>query len=103
MKPPTTVHIGPFRYKLVLAQDHQEFSQDRGTIHHTLLEIRVDEKLAYDHQRKTVLHEVLHGCFMVANDGIAEKLTEEQWVHRVTGVLLDTLQRNPELVGYLTA
>jgi len=50
--------------------------------------------------RVTLLHEVEH----VVNDvcGIGtQRLSEEEWIHRTTPTLLDTLRRNPHMVWWL--
>ena len=62
------------------------------------VDILIDDKQELAHQQMTLLHEVLHGCFHVT---MLDKKWEETAVRLLTGPLLDTLRRNPELVAFL--
>ena len=60
-----------------------------------------------DFQAETLLHEVIHQCLRVAGcdpDEDAQaglKDIEEHTIKAMSGPLLDTLRRNPDLVAYL--
>lgn len=102
---PDEVVIGPLTYRV---------TTDRATINQAAVDsqltfyanirfgetdILIDDKQTPAHQRMTLLHEVLHGCFHVT---MLDKKWEETAVRLLTGPLLDTLRRNPELVAFLT-
>lgn len=59
--------------------------------------------LPADLDREVLLHEVLHGVMSAANLDWEKYEDEERIVKSITGVLLDTLQRNPRLATYLLA
>lgn len=58
--------------------------------------------LPLDKEREVVLHEVLHGVMTAANLAWDDDNDEERIVRSISGPLLDTLRRNPQLVKYLT-
>ena len=52
-------------------------------------------------QREALLHEVTHCCQLVANLPNDGNVSGEDFITRITPLLLDTLQRNPGLREYL--
>lgn len=105
---PHSVKVGPHTYKIV--RKRGEMNQKRidmaerdlvGQCDHAILQITVDPDLANGAQKDTLLHEVLHAVYNVVG-AEGQKLAEEETIVRLTPTLLDTLQRNPGLVAYLT-
>lgn len=103
---PASVQIGSIAY---------EIKTDKATINQATVDgsvsfyahirfgqsdILIDPDQGIHHQRMTLLHEVLHGCFHIT---MLDKKWEEMAVRLLTGTLLDTLRRNPDLVAYLLA
>lgn len=99
----TSIIVGPFTYTVnrdQAALDREAHSSARaidGFVQRSRLEIVVSPDLAADYEREVVLHEVLHTVF-----GLVGLDDEEDPVRRIAPVLLDVLQRNPDLVRYLT-
>jgi hypothetical protein len=106
MELPDRVDIGPIAYRV---------TTDRSTINQATVDshisfyanirfgeadILIDDKQMPGHQRLTLLHEVLHGCFHIT---MLDKKWEETAVRLLAGPLLDTLRRNPDLVAFLLA
>jgi hypothetical protein len=103
---PERIQIGPIGYTVttdqaaynaVVASQMTHFFAHIGLANAT---ITLDGDQTADHTRWALLHEVLHGCWHVT-DPEGDTFTEEQAIRVLTGVLLDTLQRNPALVAYL--
>ncbi len=105
MELPKVLQIGPLAYQI--KTDKATINQatvDGSTtfwahIRYGQADILIDADQELEHQRMTLLHEVLHGCFHVT---MLDKKWEETAVRLLTGPLLDTLRRNPELVDFLT-
>lgn len=102
MKPPTRVEVGAFIFDVVIGEGHTNVSNDRGTTDFHKLRITIDGDLNEQHQRKVLLHEVMHAAVFAARDNHSVKFTEEEWVGQSAPMLLLVLRRNPELVAYLT-
>ena len=99
---PDSIQIGPMRYTVEFNQRIVDAANAYGRIEFKSQTISIDPDQSPDHLAITLLHEVLHGCWKQANaegfDGDQEKI--------ITGLaltLLDTMRRNPELVGFLMA
>lgn len=107
---PTSVVVGPFKYKVLCdaqarlrAVEHA--ADGKGLLGYTnpnLLEITVAEQLPRQMQQETLLHELLHAIAHVTGLAIEWGDDEEQTICRLSPILLDMLQRNVELVDYLT-
>lgn len=69
---------------------------DRGTC-----TIWVNPHATADFQREALFHEVMHACQMTAGLPNTGSSTGEDFITRITPVLLDTLDRNPRLRAYL--
>lgn len=61
-----------------------------------------------DYTADSLLHEILHICLRVSSCNINDEVAkdnvydvEERIVSALTGILLDTLRRNPQLIRYL--
>lgn len=114
MRPPTTVNVGPSRYRVefdyeALAQHEHEqrLGPIDGFCWYSACRIVLKPGLARDREAVTVVHEVLHA--MLDTAGLGEDLQavpypgdlEEAVINRLAPVLLDVLRRNPRLVSYL--
>lgn len=108
VSPPSSVAVGPFRYRVSL--DSQEMlrmcrSQRTdllGNCDQRSLTILVEPDQAAGQMADTMMHEVLHAVVDMVGLGSewgSEK--EEAVVTRLSPALLDVLRRNPELVAYL--
>jgi hypothetical protein len=112
MTMPEHVTVGPIRYRITDdSDDWHAYEKDGGgkfnlgaTWFSRGMIVLNPNKFANDQVRRvTVLHELLHAIADAAGHPDKGKLTEERWIDRVDSLLLDTLQRNPELVAWLLA
>jgi hypothetical protein len=108
---PLHVDIGPHRYAVCwdeAAIDRLRVERDEaklaGLIHYAGLKITVDPRQGKTHQRRALLHEVVHGILDVTgwNSVGPEKPDADDFIVRIDSMLLDTLRRNPALVAWLT-
>lgn len=105
---PNAIQIGPLRYRVTADAGEYAKQVATGMTHfygHIGLGtgiITLDPDQTDDHTRWALLHEVLHGCWHVTEPE-GQTFTEEQAIRVLTGALLDTLRRNPDLVAFLTA
>jgi hypothetical protein len=108
MQPPSRVIVGPFPYVVLTDPKHVAKARRRahdgrlGETDTTHLQIMVDAELPVAQVRDTVLHEVLHAVTWTVG-GWRKGDGEDDYIGRVSPILLDTLRRNPQLVAYLTA
>ena len=64
--------------------------------------IAINPLIAETMQRETFLHEVLHACeFYAGMIDDSRKYASEEWITRLSPVLLDALLRNPAMRAYL--
>lgn len=111
---PTSVQIGAFVFNVDLDQAYMDREAARrgeelsGMSEFEKQKITIAEGQGSDITADTVLHEILHMCLRVtvcdintetANGGVED--IEERMISALTGVLLDTLRRNPEMSQYL--
>ena len=89
------VKVGCITYEV--KEDSAQHQDDRrGATYKELSEIRINPHLSSKLKEITLLHEVLHACADFT--GIeSEKLTEEQWVVRISPILLTVLKENKGL------
>lgn len=103
MKPPTSLKVGPYDYRITVdaALDDGGLRGITDTDEHY---IRLNPKLPPGLMRTTLLHEALHA---VATSGAAinqdDKLPQETWISRIEAPLAALLRDNPQLVAFLTA
>lgn len=107
MKPPPWVQIGPKRYVVSVDQaaiDAKSVAKGDDLTGH----LNVQEQTIYlapgvehDSTAETLLHEVLHGCFMTGEPLSDDD--EERSCILLGHMLLDVLRRNPRLVSFLLA
>lgn len=107
--PPGAIRIGYATYRV--EHDRQRCDDDSvegmSNGNQRLILLRGDRP--YDSAADTVLHEVLHQCLHVAGldagvltgEDVTAHDVEERVVRAMSGMLLDTLRENPELVRYL--
>jgi hypothetical protein len=98
---PTQVTVGPFRYEIQtndnVRLDENEFYGDVNYKKHV---ITIHSDCAPSRQAEVLIHEVLHTLIDICGRPLPAN-REEQLVTVLGPVLLDTLQRNPDLVAYL--
>lgn len=109
VKPPSSIRIGYATYRVQEDRDRcdDESVEGMSNGNQRLILLRGDRP--YDSAADTVLHEVLHQCLHVAGlqastlvgKGVTGEDAEEMVVRAMSGMLLDTLRENPELVRYL--
>lgn len=111
---PERIQVGPHRYTVEATEAAIAKARAGGPGPSLMgqhdshdLTIVLAPDLPASQQADTLLHELLHA--VMAHSGIDAVLTnerdglDEQVVMAVTALLLDTLQRNPDLVAFLTA
>ena len=91
---PRHIHVGSVTY--MVTEDKAETANGRrGGCFKEEQEIRINPSLGDDQKRITLLHEILHACIETA--GCADKkLTEEEWVERVSPILDMVMVDNPQ-------
>lgn len=103
--PPSEVTIHPHTIRIDTsedARDHCIADSSRGLSYPDRNLIELDTTLDESNLRETTLHELLHMVFR--NAGVhttVDPELEEQIIAAITPRLLDMLQSNPDLVGYL--
>ena len=103
MSRPRFIQIGSVRYEV--APDELEDDGAFGKLLKKGQKILVQRAQAPDCERDTVLHETMHAILFHTGTLSGMNWTsdqEEAIVSAITPLLLDTLQRNPKLVSYLT-
>lgn len=111
---PTSVRIGAFTFNVDVDQAYIDREAARrgqelsGISEFETQKITVGEHQGPDITADTVLHEILHMCLRSTtvdiNDEVAREAVddvEERVINALTGVLLDTLRRNPDMARYL--
>lgn len=107
---PEHIDVGPFRYTITADELSRHRAQEAsqtillGQTDHNELTIVLSEKMPDGVARETLMHELLH----VVNEvtGLRSKwgnAKEERIVRRLSPVLLELLQRNPDAVNFLTS
>lgn len=97
MKPPRSVTVGPYKYNVELVKHLGEPEELDGVTDTAGSRLLIKENLSPSRLRETVMHEVLHAIWDLAN---LPKSCEEKVVIRLSPLLLDTLQRNPRLTSW---
>ena len=104
LRRPANVHIGPFTFNVVFSEprDHTE-SEEYGHTEIKKCEIWIDATCAESIQRETLMHELIHACFLVSELSEERRYRPERYIRATSPTLLDTLRRNPVLKTYLLA
>lgn len=95
MKLPSRIAIGPFAYRVRRAD-----IEDFGECDSNDFVISLRRRMGVEATREVLFHELLHACVAAAGFEWPED-EEEALVKRLSPVLLDSLQRNDALRGYL--
>lgn len=110
---PESVVVGPFTISVdwtvegwgFMATSQARFDRDMsmyiGFTDRSNLTIYVNPHAVEQFQREALLHEVLHCCQFVANLPNDGNVSGEDFITRVSPILLDTFMRNPGLREYL--
>ena len=93
-KTPDYIHVGSVTY-IVIEDNAETANGRRGGCFKEEQEIRISPHLAKDQKRITLLHEILHACVETAGC-TDKKLTEEEWVERVSPILDMVMVDNPQ-------
>lgn len=98
-KPPTSVTVGPYRYKVVV--DDARIPPDLYGLcdkgKHTI-SLHPDQSAV--RLRSTLVHELLHALCDLT--GVDDDKAEERIVTVLAPALLEVLRKNPRLVDWLT-
>lgn len=101
---PDRVVIGPLVFSVTedeierLHADVADGDTTFGRIQYGKGRIILDAEQSAAHKRMALLHECLHGCWHLTD---FEHKDDEDPIRRITGLLLDMLRRNPDLIAYL--
>lgn len=110
--PPAAIIVGPFTYALLFdrakidAASVAKGDELEGSTQPHRLEILVAPDLPAERAQEVTLHETLHA--IIDASGLLPTLerwapdAEEVVVGALSPLLLDTLRRNPDLLGWLT-
>jgi hypothetical protein len=102
---PKSVLIGPYRFAVTDEQAvaDRKAVQDQqkcwGWIEYGQQRIILNPDQSEQHKRVALLHEILHGCEDLSDQGHEH---DELIIRQLAAPLLDVLRRNPDLVAYLT-
>ena len=105
---PKTVKVGPFTYVITIDQpevDHESVEHQAkfaGFSDHMTGRIVIAEGLGADHERETLLHEIIH--IAMAASGLTSRSgehTNEDFVAGTSPFLFAALKDNPNLTAYL--
>lgn len=108
LKPPALIHVGPYRYRVLLDVKAFENPADDRVLGETApdkLTIVIRPGLPPDIERVVVWHELTH-VVMSLFGWLGEKpirASEEAITDLVSQAQMDVLRRNPRLVAYLCA
>ena len=104
---PRAIRVGALVYQVLHSHEAvQEYTRSNGIDVYGVFQPRLGRvviECGYPRSReaKALLHEVVHAIHE-GFDLDALKAGEEHYIQVFTDALLDTLQRNPDLVAYLT-
>lgn len=103
--PPSQVEVGPYTYRIEFRDSKlmEKHFHDLGWSFGAQQIIIVDAGLTGNRVRETVLHELMHACQDAKDrDGVEEPMTADEFIERTAPTLIEVLQRNPQLVEWLT-
>jgi hypothetical protein len=95
MNCPSTIKVLGKPYSVTYVLEMED--DDTGAIDSTTQEVKLLEGQAFEAERDTALHEIIHAI----DFSVAIKLKERQ-VHALAAGLLQVLRENPKFTKYLT-
>lgn len=98
---PNSVKIGPVIYTILW--DRVLTDDCWGETDPRTLEIRITGGLEPSQQKKTLLHEIMHGCAGESTGKMEPKITSHQMIYALEAPLFGVFQENPDLVKWLSA
>jgi hypothetical protein len=107
---PKLVQVGAFTFEVRCKQGHmnrKRLDADQasriGNADYWRQTLDIAPDVADDQKRVTLLHEVIHACYMAGGRSNSAELGEEAVIEFLAPMLLDTLRRNPDVAAYLLA
>lgn len=101
MRPPKTIHVGPYAFRVVRRRTSIADGEKVGDTNIALARIRYSSAQSPMQERATLLHEVLHAIAHTAAINDDDELKQEEWISRIEAGLLGVLRDNHELVEWL--
>lgn len=106
MSLPSSARLGPFSYRITSkpkewARSGVDPERHYGYTDHQRGVIIVHAAASPAMQRTVLLHELMHAAAFAGGQLDNRKRREEDWVAMVAPMLLDALQRSPELSNFL--
>jgi hypothetical protein len=111
---PDRVQVGPFEFTIdwsvqgwseAMESHSSSMDPDYGRFYGftdpRTCSIWINPHAAATFQRETLLHEIMHACQAVAALPNEEPVKGEEFVTRISPILLDTLTRNVGLIDFL--
>lgn len=90
------IKIGPVVYKVEESAEALDDAEAGSTRHHSGV-IKIAPYLSKGQYQTTLFHESLHACAFYVGMTDGETFTEEQFINRISQVLLQVLQDNKGL------
>ena len=101
MKMPTSVIVGPYDIKIG-ELDPSESEHHYGMFNSQKMEIRLCKEFSSPvRAADTLLHEVIHSIFHIANITTANPEDEERLVTSLSTQICAVVRQNPDLIKYL--
>ena len=96
---PTTVKIGPVRYRVSRCKLIGRNPRTWGAINYWKARIKIKKGISPQHQAVSLMHEIIHGALV--HIGEDELGNNERFVETLSEALTDTLRNSPGLLSYL--
>lgn len=103
-KLPQKVKIGPTHYSINYMSKDQDEAGVYGRCNTKTHEIHINRSICDEEAKASVLHEVLHGVFSVANVSHVLNMNEqgeENLIRMLEPFMLQLIRENPKLMEYL--
>lgn len=107
MSYPRVARVGPFTFRIrwstkaIKAEERIAGHGLHGITDRETQEIICRRDSTHDRAAVTLMHELLHACFLVADHPLREK-AEERAVTKLAPVLVSLLRDNPHIIHFLT-
>ena len=93
-----SLRLGPFDVRVEFVEGEEaDYMDECGSFCRQRLLIRISERLCWQNQLETLLHEIMHGVIYAAGIRMEED-KEEDLVARTTPFLLQFLRDNPHFM-----